>query len=98
MRTFRMFFGIALAAIVILFVARIAVWAFLIAAVMSITYAVFRRIKDFIIYDRFEREYIPAYEQQYVRGHFQNESRPFFNETISRQERPIRNIHFIDAI
>jgi hypothetical protein len=52
-----MFFGIAIAAMLFLFVARIAIVAFVIAAALSIVYAVFRRVKDFISYDRYGEPY-----------------------------------------
>lgn len=64
MRNFRMFFGIAVGVILLLFVARIAIVAFIVAAILSLVYAVYRRIRDFITYDR--------YGQPYHRGGFRH--------------------------
>jgi hypothetical protein len=57
MRNFRMFFVLAIGVMLFLFVARIAIVAFIVAGVLSILYAVFRRLRDFISYDRFGRPY-----------------------------------------
>jgi len=81
-----MFFGIAVVAILFLFVARVAIFAFIIAAIMSITYAVFRRVKDFITYDRFGNHYIPEYQPARLRSHSRNEIEP------------LKNIQFINTI
>lgn len=93
-----MFFGIAIATIIFLFVARVAIFAFIIAAIMSIVYAVYRRVKDFITYDRFGEYYIPEYKTSRIGNQWNQEVEPLFNEHISGQRRPIRNIQFIDAI
>lgn len=98
MKPFKMFFGIALGAILLLFVARVAILAFIIAGVMSIVYAVFRRVKDFITYDRFGEYYIPEYRTARIRSHRSNGIEPLFNEPISRQKGTIRNIQIIEAI
>lgn len=98
MKPFKMFFGIALGAILLLFVARVAILAFVIAAVMSIVYAVFRRLKDFITYDRFGEHYIPEYKTARIRRHKTSGIEPLFYEPISRQKRPIRNIQLIETI
>ncbi len=93
-----MFFGIAIAAILFLFVARVAIFAFIIAAIMSIIYAVYRRVKDFITYDRYGEYYIPEYQTSRLRSHSRNEVEPLFIENFQRQPRPIKKIQFIDAI
>ena len=98
MRPFKMFFGLALVGMFILFIARVAFVAFIIAAVMSIIYAVFRRIKDFITYDRYGEYYIPKYEysrlpQKQTRG-----IEPLFNGYNRTYERPVKNVRFIDAL
>ncbi len=93
-----MFFGIAIVSILLLFVARVVFFAFIIAAVMSILYAVFRRIKDFITYDRFGEYYIPEYRTSRIRSYPNNEVEPLFNEKFSNHQRPIRNIRIIDAL
>ena len=77
-----MFFGIAVAVILFSFVIRVAFAAFIIAAVMSIIYAVFRRIKDFVTYDKYGEPYIPRRRyQEYHRPQLQrqfNEVEPLF--------------------
>ena len=98
MKPFKMFFGIALGAILLLFVARVAILAFVIAAIMSITYAVYRRVKDFITYDRYGEYYIPEYKTARISHYRNQEVEPLFNEAISRQPSVKRNIQFIDAI
>jgi hypothetical protein len=62
MRPFKMFFGLSLAIMFFLFVAKFFVFAFIAAAGLSIIYAVYRRIKDFITYDRNGEYYIKGYE------------------------------------
>jgi hypothetical protein len=62
MRPFKMFFGLSLAIMLFFFVAKFFVFAFIAAAIFSIIYAVFRRIKDFITYDRNGEYYIKGYE------------------------------------
>lgn len=93
-----MFFGIALIAILFLFVARVVIFAFIVAAVMSILYAVFRRVKDFITYDRYGEYYIPKYKVSRISNHQYNDVEPLFQEPFTRQRRPIKNIQFIDAL
>ncbi len=61
MKPFKMFFGMAIGIILLFFVARVIVFAFILAAVMSIGYTVYRRLKDFINYDRFGEKYFPEY-------------------------------------
>lgn len=64
MRPFKMFFGIAIAIIVFGFVIRVAFAAFMIAAVMSIVYAIYRRVKDFVTYDRYGEPYFSKHQYQ----------------------------------
>lgn len=99
MRPFRMFFGLAIGIILFLFLARVLLFAFIIAAVMSIIYAIFRRLKDFITYDRYGNHYIPEYERT-SRGNFEriNETEPLFYDENPRQYRENRNIQFVEAI
>ena len=98
MRPFRMFFGFAIGIILFLFVARILFFAFIIAAVMSIAYAVFRRIKDFITYDRFGEHYIPAYDNKPGRNiNMNNEVEPLFHNDFPKRGNPIKKIQFVEA-
>ena len=79
MKPFKIFFGGAIALILLLFVARIVFAAFIIAAIMSIVYAVYRRMKNFITYDRNGDYYIPAYHtQRSLNHHRNNEVEPLF--------------------
>jgi len=64
MRPFKMFFGIAVAIIVFSFLIRVAFTAFVVAAVLSIVYAVFRRMKDFVTYDRYGEPYFSKHQHQ----------------------------------
>jgi hypothetical protein len=64
MRPFKMFFGIAVAIIVFSFVIKVAFSAFIIAAVMSIVYAIYRRVKDFATYDRYGEPYFSKHQYQ----------------------------------
>ena len=56
-RPFKMFFGIAIGIMVLLFVARIALVAFIAAAIMTAVYAVFRKLRDFSPYGRQDEAY-----------------------------------------
>jgi hypothetical protein len=86
MKPFKMFFGIAIAIIVFSFVIRVAFTAFIIAAVMSIVYAIYRRVKDFITYDRFGEYYINGREYQpKMQRQSSQEVEPLFYETAQRQ-------------
>lgn len=86
MRPFKMFFGIAIAIIVFGFLIRVAFAAFIIAAVMSIVYAIYRRVKDFVTYDRNGEYYIP--KRQYrprMQGQAFHEVEPLFYEQAQGQ-------------
>jgi hypothetical protein len=81
-----MFFGIAIAIIVFGFVIRVAFSAFIIAAVMSIIYAIYRRVKDFITYDRYGEYYIQKQEYRpKMQGQTYQEVEPLFYEQAQRQ-------------
>ncbi|MEZ4687368.1 MAG: hypothetical protein R3B47_15250 [Bacteroidia bacterium] len=86
MRPFKMFFGIAIAVMLFLFVARIALIAFVVAAVMTVMYAAFKGLKSMAGYDR-GRAY-------YAGRHFGQERSPFGGEAVEplfhdiRRERP----------
>lgn len=102
MRPFRFFFGLSIAIILFLFVARILFFALIVAAVMSIIYAIFRRMKDFITYDRNGDYYFPAYNNHYSsrRGNINmnDEVEPLFSEQYSRRRNPVSNIQFVDIV
>ena len=93
-----MFFGIAVGVFLFLFVARIAIMAFIIAGIMSIVYAIYRRLKDFVTYDRYGDYYIPEYQTQRSMHGLKSGVEPLFHEHYPRHRRPVRNVHFIDAV
>ena len=98
-----MFFGLAIGVILFLFLARIVIIAFIVAAVMSILYAMFRRIRDFITYDRNGEYYIPAYNYQHtgrerMKRNIYDEAEPLFEDNYSRRTKPANNIQFVDII
>ena len=97
MRPFKLFFGIAVGVILFLFIARVAILAFIIAGIMSIVYAIYRRVKDFITYDRYGEYYIPEYRTARSRYQLDHSVEPLFHEPYQRSRGPIKNIQFIDA-
>jgi hypothetical protein len=101
MRPFRFFFGLSIAIILFFFVAKIFVYAFIIAAILSIAYAIIRRIRDFITYDRDGEYYIPAYDRPGIFNTVRDfrdrkEAEPLFYEDTFRRTNPVNNIHFVD--
>ena len=97
MRPFKMFFGLSLAIMLFFVVAKFFVFAFIAAAVMSIIYAVFRRLKDFITYDRFGEYYIKGYDSNpRVSSNWNNEVEPlFFGNNATTRERH-GDVRFVD--
>ncbi len=61
MRPFKNFFGLAIGITLFLFIAKIFLFAFFAAVIMSIIYAVVRRVKNFISYDQNGEYYIKSY-------------------------------------
>ncbi len=99
MRPFRMFFGLAIGIMLFFFLAKIVVIAFIAAAVMSIIYAVFRRLKDFITYDRYGEYYIPRYNNHpRFNNNWNDEVEPLFHGNFSKRRSPVNNVRFIEAI
>ena len=84
MRDFRMFFGIAIGVILLMFVARIAIVAFVFAAIASIIYAIFRRVKDFITYDRYGQPYHRGYSQASMNNYRNYGMESFYNDYYRR--------------
>ena len=93
-----MFFGIAVGLILFFFIARVAIFAFILAAIMSIVYAIFRRVKDFITYDRYGRYYIPEYRRERLPYYERNGVEPLFHESYASRRKRIGRIEFIDAM
>lgn len=98
MRPFKMFFGLTVAVILFLFVARVALVAFFIAAVLSVIYAVFRRLKDFITYDRYGDHYISPYQNTPYTNQWNDRVEPLFEEPSIVRRQAVKNIQFIEAI
>ena len=96
MRPFKMFFGLSLAVLLFFFVARFLIIAFIVATVLSIGYAIFRRVRDFITYDRFGEYYIQGYESAPgLPSNWNNESEPLFYVSKQRGYASNDNIQFI---
>ena len=98
MRPFKMFFGMAVGVILFLFLARIVFVAFIAAAILSIVYAIYRRVRDFITYDRYGDYYIKGYDSPRLNNSWKNGVEPLFDESIPVRRTPINNIQFIKAI
>lgn len=98
MRPFKMFFGLSIGIMLFLFLARVAFVAFIAAGIMSIIYAVYRRIKDFVTYDRYGEYYIQVDNRRRLENRMENEVEPLFYERKSIRTTPISNIQFIDAV
>lgn len=103
MRPFKMFFGLAIGVILFLFLARIVFIAFIVAAVMSILYAIFRRVREFINYDSNREYYRPAYNFQYpgrerLKRNIYDDAEPLFEEDYSMRHKSANNIQFVDII
>ena len=100
MRPFKMFFGFSIAIIVFMFIARVAFVAFIAAGIMSIVYAIYRRMKDFVTYDRFGEPYMKrAYaHQSRMAYNGQNRVEPLFHEHTQNHHRTVHNPRFIKTI
>jgi len=95
MKPFKMFFGISVGVILLLFAIRVAFVAFIAAAIMSIFYAIYRRIKDFVTYDRYGEYYIKGYNNSNIKSYWNNGVEPLFYESISSRFRPNYETHFV---
>ena len=96
MRPFKMFFGLSIAIILFMFVAKVAFVAFIAAGIMSIVYAIYRRVKDFVTYDRYGEPYMQrAYSHQAKMGYnSQNRVEPLFNESNSSYRKTVHQVRF----
>jgi len=95
MKPFKLFFGISVAFILLLFVVRVAIVAFVAAAIMSIVYAVYRRIKDFVTYNRHGEYYIKRNNNLSMKNYWRNGVEPLFQESISNRFRSNYDTHFV---
>ncbi len=85
MKPFKMFFGLAIAVMLFSFMAKIVFVAFIAASIMSIVYAIYRRVKDFITYDSYGEQYSKGYHRSRTNRHWDTAVDPIFQQTISRE-------------
>lgn len=98
MRPFKLFFGLSLAFVVFFFLLRFVVIAFIAAGVLSLIYAVFRRLKDFVTYDRFGQPYFDRYQDhpRFQRYNQEDFVEPlFYNAPAYRTSMPTGNVQFV---
>ncbi len=99
MTPFKKFFVMAIGIMLLFFVAKVVFVAFVAAAMMSILYAIYRRVRDFITYDRYGESYIPAYNNRSLYGSWNSGVEPLFHEDRSKGSRKaVHNVRFIKAI
>jgi hypothetical protein len=98
MKPFKIFFGLAIALVLFFFVAKVMFIAFIVAAVASIMYAVFRRVKDFITYDRHGNSYTGSYRNLQMSYGQHNEVEPLFQEGTTRHHPKVSNVQYVDII
>lgn len=98
MRPFKMFFGFAIFIMLFSVVAKFLFIAFIIAAVMSIIYAVVRRIKHFITFDKNGEYYMKEYRQPRMEYQWKNSVEPLFHDNSSTYHTMNHNTHFIKTI
>jgi len=99
MKPFKMFFALAIGIIIFSFLARVVFMAFIAAAIMSIMYATYRRIKDFVTYDQYGEYYMKGYDRSHMRNEWGNGVvEPLFQESNSRGFKQNHNTHFVKII
>ena len=98
MRPFKMFFGLSLAIMLFFVVAKFFVFAFVAAAVMSIIYAVFRRLKDFISYDTYGAPYMNGYQKNHrMQSSWSDQPEPLFYGSQASNRRGQKEVLFFEA-
>ena len=65
---------------------------------MSAIYAVYKRLKDFVTYDKYGNNYMSRNAHSSMDRNWQNEVEPLFVEHASQVSRPSNNIRIITAI
>lgn len=97
MGPFRIFFGLSLAVMLFFFVAKFFVFAFIVAGILSIIYAMFRRIKYFITYDRNGEYYFQRHERnsRYLHSR-EDQIEPLFYGDRPSQYQNYEDMRFID--
>jgi len=99
MTPFKKFFVMAIGIMLLFFVAKVVFMAFVAAAMMSILYAVYRRVRDFITYDRYGKSYIPEYDNRGLYGNWNRGVEPlFYGDTPKNSHKAVHNVRFIKAI
>ena len=97
MRPFKMFFFLTIGVMLLMSVAKIVFFAFIVASIMSIFYAIYRRIKDFITYDSYGEYYIKNHAYSDRKSRWTNKAEPLFYENFARH-RTVNNIRFSQTI
>ena len=97
MRPFKMFFFLVIGVMLLMSVAKIAFFAFIVASIMSIFYAIYRRIKDFITYDSYGEHYIKSHARSNMESKWTNKAEPLFYEDFAKH-RTVNNIRFTQTI
>lgn len=97
MKPFKMFFALAIGIIIFSFLAKVVFMAFIAAVIMSIVYATYRRIKDFITYDQYGEYYMKGYDNSNRRSEWNNSRvEPLFQESNSRGfQQHYKTQHFV---
>ncbi len=99
MTPFKKFFVMAIGIMLLFFVAKVVFVAFVAAAIMSVLYAVYRRVRDFITYDRYGESYIPAYNNRSLYSNRNSGVEPlFYGDTPKNSRKTVHNVRFIKAI
>jgi len=97
MRPFKIFFGLSLAVMLFFFVAKFFVFAFITATVLSIIYALYRKIKYFITYDRNGEYYFKGFESSSRHLAYEgNQTEPLFYGDRPSRNHSEENIRFVD--
>lgn len=99
MKPFKMFFGLSIAFMLFFFVAKIAIVAFIAAAIMSVIYAVFRRLKDFVTYDSYGEPYMRRQRfDSTLPANWNQKIEPLFYTAATKQHHRIQATKYIQTI
>ncbi len=99
MKPFKMFFGLSIAFMLFFFVAKIAIVAFIAAAIMSVIYAIFRRLKDFVTYDSYGEPYMKRRDfDSKLSTNWNQQIEPLFHTEPARQHSQNQAIRYIQTI
>ena len=95
---FKVFFCLVIGITLLLFVVRVVFFAFIVASIMSIFYAIYRRIKDFVTYDRYGEYYIKSYANRRTESKWKNRVEPLFYENMAQHKNANHNLRFTQNI